>query len=207
MNTGAVFSFIAWVLICLSCSHSSPVVHYYTLNPATKSPGKKISGQQISIVVGPVLLADYLNRPHMVTRSSEYRVQVHESHRWAGSLTGEIMAALSQNLAALLPETRITTFSKINSAAGAAESYQIIVNINQFDGLPGHFSRLIAEWKIKDVQNKKIITMKTTDTKAPAPSPTFDALAASMSKTLDTLSRQIALELASHSQLNLLIAD
>ncbi len=199
-KTGTVFSFALFFLICWGCSGQSPLVHYYTLNPVTVSGGEIISHQSVSIVVGPVYLSGYLNRPHMVTRSSENRVNVLEFHRWAGNLKDEITDALYQNLAALLPDSNIILFSR--SSGETADTYQIILDISRFDGLPGQSTRLIAEWKIKDIQNRKNISVKTTIAKDQVLSNSYDALAASMSKTLKTLSRQIALELSTYLEHN-----
>ena len=82
-----VFSLMVFLLA--ACS-TTPDVKYYTLNPLSDMQPdipQGVSGDTLVIGVGPVEFPRFLDRPQIVTRRSQNRVEVSEFHRWAGSFS------------------------------------------------------------------------------------------------------------------------
>ena len=82
----------AAVLLLGACA-SSPPSSFYLLTPMSAAPAVRGSGPIVG--VGPVRLADYLDRPQIVSRAAPNRLQVSEVHRWGGSLQDNLLLVLA----------------------------------------------------------------------------------------------------------------
>ena len=69
---------------------SSPVTHFYTLNPAAAEPAAAGAGAMAVyiVAVGAVSLPDGVDRPQIVLRTGGNRVSFSEFERWGGALRG-----------------------------------------------------------------------------------------------------------------------
>jgi uncharacterized lipoprotein YmbA len=97
-NMGLIFFFT--MLLLVSCS-TTPAVKYYTLNPLSEMKpdiSQGVSRDSIAIGVGPVEFPRFLDRPQIVTRKSQHRVEVSEFHRWAGSFSEDFLQVLAKNI-------------------------------------------------------------------------------------------------------------
>ena len=54
------------------------------------------------VVVAAVRLPKYLERPQLVTRSGDNRLQLEEFHQWGGNLGKDLTRVLAENLSRLL---------------------------------------------------------------------------------------------------------
>jgi uncharacterized lipoprotein YmbA len=101
--------------------------------------------QALGVVVGPVTFPRILERPQIVTRSTENQIVYDDYHRWAGSMQEDFVAVLGDNLATLLNTKRVVRHP---DAAPFAIAYRITVDVQQFDGRRGEDVTLRARWTI-----------------------------------------------------------
>ena len=80
------------LLLLAGCAAGSK--SFYVLTADGPAP----SGGGTSIGVGPVALAEYIDRPNLVIAESPNQLAVAEDHRWAGDLAASIARVTAANL-------------------------------------------------------------------------------------------------------------
>ena len=86
--------------LATGCS-SVPPVRFYVVTPlAGAAPAAAASGTRV--VVAGVRLPGYLERPQLVTRSGDNRLQLEEFHQWGGNLAKDLARVMAENLSRLL---------------------------------------------------------------------------------------------------------
>lgn len=105
----AIAVWLGLVGVAGGCLGRSPDVRLYTLEGA---PGERVSGPGASagLVVGPIRLPRYLERPEIARREGPSRVEFDSLHRWAGDLEANVLRALSSGLAQRLSNERVASY-------------------------------------------------------------------------------------------------
>ena len=191
-NISLVFSLIVFLLV--SCS-STPGVRYYTLNPFPEmqpDSSQVVPGTPLGIGVGPVEFPKFLDRPQIVTRKSQHRVEVSEFHRWAGSFSEDFLRVLAKNISMLLPADRVAAYPWTHQFS-PTHSIQLIVE--QFDGRFGGDVVLNVTWSVWNQKDTNQAIFKHTRIKEPVSAEDYDALVAAQSRAIGTLSRAIVDEI------------
>ena len=189
---GRVFFFMIFLLT--ACS-TTPAVRYYTLNPFSEMQpdiSQAVSGDTLAIGVGPVEFPKFLDRPQIVTRISQHRIEVSEFHRWAGSFSEDFLRVLAKNISMLLPADRAAA-NPWTDQFSPTHSIQLIVE--QFDGRFGGDVVLNVTWSLWNQKDTNQAIFKHTRIKEPLSAGDYDALVAAQSRAIGTLSRAIVDEI------------
>jgi len=135
-------------LFLLGCS--SPKTAYYRMSstPISATPA---ANSKLRIMVGPVSVPASMDRPQLVTQSGSTEVQVHEYHRWAGTLRGDIGQVISSRLAQDLGTSDVWNFSQ---STQAQFDYQILVDVQNLDSSDKGNVVLDVLWTIKPASQK-----------------------------------------------------
>jgi uncharacterized protein len=187
--------FIVAGTVCLTllagCA-GSPRVSYYTLAaaPSVAAPaaGAPASGKgEPSVVVGPVSIPDVVDRPQLVVRVAQNRVEVLESQRWAEPLKGGIARVLAQDLGQLLGSSRVYSYQELT---GATAESRVLVDLVRFDSVPGDSVTIEADWSIRKtgataIHGHSVIREQATGAG-------YDPLVAAYSRALMALSAELA---------------
>ncbi len=181
----------AIVMMMAGCASTAPT-RFYSLNsiigPETETRAVS-TDQNISIGVGPIEIPDYLDRPHIVTRTGQNEIKIDDFNKWAGSLKNDISRVISENLSALLSARRVYVYP---FKSYIPLEYQIVVNITRFEGLPGGDVMLKADWTILGGKEKKVILMDEVSFNEQTDGKYYDSLIAAKSRVMANLSRDIA---------------
>jgi len=144
----------------------------------------------VSIGVGPVKVADYLERSQIVTRATPSEVKLADFDRWAEPLAQNIPRVLADNLSALLCTKMVLVFPW----RGAIPiDYQIEVEILRLDGNLGGNVTLEAQWMAfgpKDL--RKLVAIKRSTFREPLDGQDYQALVSAESRAIAKLSQEIA---------------
>ena len=143
----------------------------------------------IGILVGPVRLALYLDRADIVIRDSQNQIRLAEFSQWAGPLQENFSRVLAENLSVLLATDSVGIFP---GTRAMSFDFNVTVDVNRFDGMPGQKADLRARWAILDQNRKKMLFEKHTVLNQPIENDSLEALIAAESRTLADLSREIA---------------
>jgi uncharacterized protein len=154
--------------------------------PALPAPGA------LSVGVGPVHVAGYLDRPQIVTRRDADRIDLGDFDQWGEPLRDGISRVLAEDLARQMPSARIAIFP-----LRSLESfrYRVVVNVTRLDGPMGGDLVLEARWYVLDAAGKEV-SLKTTRLAEPTGGPGYSATVSAISRVLAALSRDIAQVLA-----------
>jgi uncharacterized lipoprotein YmbA len=183
------------LLILLSgCSSSSPT-RFYVLRSWSDSMNKKEvetsdRDRCVSIGVGPVRVADYLERPQIVTRVTPNEVKIAEFDQWAEPLGVNISRVLADNLSAHLCTKMVVVFPW----GGAVPiDYQVEAEIIRLDGNLGENATLEVQWMVFGLRgSKQLLVTKKLRVTEPTGGQDYQALVTAESRTLAELSQEIA---------------
>ena len=185
--------FLMALIFLGGCSIASPPVHFYTLSAMTPAAGeKRIS--PLRVVVGPIRVPGYLDRPQMVVRSAENQIRIVEYHRWADSPADSISLELAENLGVLLHSDHVYIH---NLEAAPPPDYQVLIHLRRFEGGPDARVRLEAYWTIRVpgrpqlARRGKTVAEEAIRGKAQGDQ-VYPAMVDALSRGVKTLSREIA---------------
>ncbi len=137
----------------------SPPARFYTLTPL-ESGGASATLSAKPLIVGPVSIPDYLNRPQIVTRSGANELVFAEFDRWGGALSSEISQALAMDISRSAGSNGFTVLPWQALPLNSSESfYRIPVEIARFDGVLGKEVVLQARWRLLLKQGPKEQTL------------------------------------------------
>lgn len=131
-------------LLLAACS-SAPPQQFYQLQGNTTPPTP--SGDGPAVLLGPLQLADYLQRENLLQRHSAQRLDVSAEGRWAGSLQDDIGQLLLATLAGDLHSSRLALYP---DRIGFPAQAQVILHISRLDSGPRQPAVLEARWRLLD---------------------------------------------------------
>lgn len=193
------FGSMGWGLLFLlfllgGCS-STPPVAYYTLNTLPERQQEipaAVMDNTIAVGVGPVEFPKFLDRPQIVTRKSQNQIEVSEFNRWAGSFPGDFSRVLAKNISILLPTDRVAVYPWGDQFT---PTYQIKLEVEQFDGQLGERVVLDVTWMVTDQEGTNALVVRKSRVEEAVLDKTYEALVEAKSNGLVTLSRTIVEEL------------
>ena len=114
----------------------SPEPKFYTLTPVQDQfIGRRSNPAQNAVIgIGPVKLADYLDKSQIVTRTSDEQLVKSEFNRWVGSFKDNFINVLADNLGFLLSDQQIYLYPFRPSVP---IDYQITLDVIRCDGRLG----------------------------------------------------------------------
>jgi len=195
MNT-MKFCCIFGMVLCLTalcgCFTKSPPARYYTLSPMQLPETRPDFTPRFTVMVGPVIVPDSLKRPQIATRTNGNQVDFSEFHKWAGLLKDDVKRILAEDLGILLSGEGATVST---DELLIEPDYRVVLNINRFDGTPGETAWLNAVWTLKDQKNQKTVAVTQSLFTEKVSGPGYADLVNAQSRTLASLSREIAAEI------------
>ncbi len=189
MTPRATLAATAAALALLTGCASDPVTRYYVLAPTASAPAAKAA--EVSVVIKDVRLPQYLERPQIVTRGSDYRLVMADYELWAGDLRQDMTRVLAENLARLLESDRVVAAPHMLKLQ---PDVRVEVEIQRFERDPGGKVELAARWWLTRGLDGALLASPATTlagTPLPAGAP-FEAVVASMSAVYGDLAREIA---------------
>lgn len=173
------------------CARSQPAKVYllHSLSEGGKMTTEGETVPNLTIGVGPVEVPKYLDRPQIVTRTSQNELRLAEFDRWGEPLEDTVTRVLAENLSTLLATDRISLFPRIKSTE---IDYQVVVEVVRFEGELGGTVSLEARWSILGEEDKKTLMTKKTVLSVATESQEYEGLVSAQSRVLADLSREIA---------------
>jgi len=189
----AAFALALAAALATGCS-SVPPMRYYLVTPldgaqaAAPAPGP-------GVVVAAVRLPLYLERPQLVTRSGDNRLQLEEFHQWGGNLGKDLTRVLAENLSRLLGSDSVVAAPH---TLRPRPDYRVEVEVLRFERAADARVHLAAKWWLQRGADGAPLAAPTTVLQSePLPaSTTFDDTVAAMSRLYGELSRAIAQAIA-----------
>jgi len=165
---------------------------FYVLRTIDEAEGGKepLPGREgLSVGVGPVQLAAYLKRPHIVTIGTGNEVRLSDFDRWAEPLEDGITRVLSENLSLLLGTNRVASHSPRSLMD---PQVTVTVKVVRLDGSLGGDVLLSARWSLIDRKSDKVLLTRRSTYRHTVEGGDYGALVAAENRALEDLCREIA---------------
>jgi hypothetical protein len=185
VSLGAALGVALLVLFAAGCGGRAAPFRYYVLAPLAGPAQTGADSRPVSIGVGPVRLPGYLDRPQIVTRRGAEEIDLAELDRWGEALADGVPRTIADTIGALMPNERIAFFPWTGTV-----QYQVLIDVNRFDGPLGGDVVLDARWRIVGPDRKDLVERRFAVREASGAA-TYPALVAAMSRALGALSREI----------------
>ncbi len=177
----------ALLLAFLAGCASTEMPRYYLLNGL---PGETLTHQPcLNLVIGPVKLPEYLNRPQIVTRASTNELILGQFDRWAEPLQDTFSRILAENLGKLLCTKSIYFYPAKTSTQ---LDFRIEAEVMRMDGILGKEASLEIWWSILNGGEKRVLTSKQSKFREPVATSNYEALVQAQSRLLASFCREIA---------------
>lgn len=173
------------------CRGSAPPVEFYTLNSISGMQNKAntaATDQNLAIGVGPVAIPTILDRPQIVTRTGQNRLEMDEFHRWAGPLDEDFARVVAENISILIPTDHVAVYPW---DPDFNPRYQVAMDVRRFEGRFGEALRLEVFWRVSDSKNQKKLIEKKSVIQEPLQDKNYEALVTAKSQALAKLSTEI----------------
>lgn len=177
-------------LALVTACGSSPPTRYYQLEERVSQTDNS-SSSTLSVRVGPLYIARYLQQPNIVTRQDDYQVEVAEFDRWVEPLEQSIGRILTTNLSDTLSSNWVHEFGVGNDAIERFD-YQVLVTITRFDVDANDTATLTAQWNLVTPQPSVTVLAKRTVLTQPVASSSYSSQAAALSDLISELAKEIA---------------
>ncbi len=187
------------LLLVAGCGKTEPS-RFYVLSYGHGQDGGAASTtarEGVGIGVGPVELPQYLDRPHVVTRSSDNKLELAEFEQWGGNLEDNFGHVLAENLSFELSTDRVSVYPW---RASAPIEYQVTVQVIAFEVDGEGDCQLDVRWSIVDQEARRVLVMARSSYRekvgpeggGPEGITDYEAVAAAMSRNISDLGRDIA---------------
>ncbi len=189
----------AFLVILGGCAHTDPARFYILHSLSSSKTDKQVIATEydVPIVIGPIELREYLDRPQIVTRLSSNELKIAEFDQWAESLKNNISRVLAENISILLSTEDVFVYPWKRSEL---IEYQVIMEVIRFDGTLGGNVVLDTHWAILAGDEGKMLLIKKSSYSRPTGGEDYQALVAAKSQTLADFSRDIAQAINSITQ-------
>jgi uncharacterized lipoprotein YmbA len=182
---------VLYPLLFDGCGGPSKFYHLYPTIPS-KEGSFRVSKKVIG--VAEVKLADYIDKPQIITQKEGNLMDIHEKESWAGDFGKNIQMVISQNLNRSVDRYH---FVSLPSEEVTEDRYRVFVTINRFDSSQDGSVTLEGRWSLKNIDNSSIIvtkafnyTLNRIDNRDK-----IDSIVETKSLLLEKVSRDIALNI------------
>lgn len=176
VNQRAIHWIVTLILAgCLvsGCLGSTPPIRFYVLNPAqyesslvSKTEGTDSHPQEISLEIVSLRLPQYLEKPQIVTRTSENQLEMAEYHQWGGDLRKNMTRVFARNMSALLSSPRVAV---VPFRSSMSPDFRIKIDVMQFEADALGRVRLSAQWMLFRGSDGKSLATRILDLEGPEP--------------------------------------
>jgi len=181
-----IFLLLLAALFAAGCAGGSK--SFYVLTADGPSP----TGGGRAIGVGPVSVAEYIDRPNLVVQSEANSLAVAEDHRWAGDLSASVARVTAANLGRRLGTGNVQIYpwqrdEEINQ--------QVVVDVRQLHGGADGYAVIEAGWRVYSLPDRRLKASRTFVDREALEGDGYQPLVAAQSKLLSRLADSIAKEM------------
>ena len=175
------------LFIIAGCATTPSPTYYQLEEPASSLLG----GVERGLAIGVELLnvAAYLDRPQIVTRVTDHKLELSESNMWAEPLKESIVRVIGVNLSNMLDTNRVFRLPRRDKSIPL--DFRVALTITRFDGTLGGEARLTARWNLYSQKDTLVLT-RVSIISQPSDGQGYDNLIAAQNLALQNLSREIA---------------
>lgn len=130
----------------VGCSIAPPATFYQLQQSTTETASRD---NNITVLLGPLRVADYLQRENVLQREADGSLSLSQQARWAGSLQDDIGQLLLRQVSAQLGSSRIALYP---DRVGIDAQAQVVLSISRLDSGVQQPAVLEAQWRLLDAK-------------------------------------------------------
>lgn len=195
----AIWAILGGFMLLTACSPAfdnlgnigkeSDPTRFYTLTATGKTEEGRAAVATLVLGVGPVSVADYLDRSHIVVRKAGTELELADFDRWAGSPAKEIQRVLSANLAAQLGTERVVGYPW-KASIEPDMTVEMTVERFEYDAADDKVW-LVASWQLFADGGREAVAYRRAELSRES-GDEYSEIAASLSELTGDLSGQVA---------------
>lgn len=180
---------LAIIVVLLAGCGTSPPTTYYALAPAD-IPFEKAPDTAPILGIGPLRTPEYLERPQIVTRRENSRMNVDDYNRWVEPIADAQYRIIAVNVDALLSNTLVIAYPY---GSLADYDYRMTGRINRFDMDYSGNTVLDILWSIQTPDGTIKVSPRRSQIRVAGGNPDDPgSIAFAMNECLEQFSREIA---------------
>lgn len=189
---------VAMAVATISGCASTPPTRFYVLNSVPAIDTSPPTANAIAVVIRDVRLPQYLERPQLVTRGSDHRIQLADEAQWAGNLQQDMMRVLTENLGLMLRSDRV--FSAPHNGP-LKPDFRVDVEIMRFEqGADRRVALSARWWLLRGDGNTLLESPNVTLYGAVLDERSYESVVVSMSAVYAEFAKQIARSVETHGR-------
>jgi uncharacterized lipoprotein YmbA len=177
--------FFILLAVLLTAGCAQPGKSFYVLTANGPAP----SGGGIGIGVGPITLAEYIDRPNLVVQQAPNQLAVSDDNRWAGDLSASIARVTAANLGREMKTGNVRTYPWPRDEE---IDYQVTLDIRQLHSEADGYAVIEAGWRAYSLPDRKLKASRTFVGREPLAADGYAAMVAAQSRLLSRLAGDIA---------------
>lgn len=185
---------LAISILALAACGTSPPTNYYRLVPLVDKRAPQ--GKSPVLGIGPINVAQYLEKPQIITSGEGTRLNLAMFDRWGESLETGVTRVLAINLASLVDTSRVYVYPWRRSEI---PDYGLHVNLLQFD-VVGNEGRLVLEWRLSRPGKDQVLAQRLEMYRTTTSQEGADHAADILSRLLLQFSKEVADLIRSYPQ-------
>ena len=163
---------------------------------AIRSTAASAGATNVVIGIKTVKMPGYLSGKGFAMRRGNNEIEYVEGAEWAERLDHALQRLVGANLCALLPTDQL----RLSLWTQGTVSYQVEINVEQFDVDTGGKAVLNAWWRVLSGKGEQIATGRFSETRnGPAPNTDVGGAVASLSALVGDLSQTLLQAIRNHS--------
>lgn len=183
-----LLALVALGLLSACVTKPASETRYYMLTAQPAADSKTMRDKPV-LEIAALTLPQYLERPQIVTRPTEQRLEIHEHARWGDNLRKNLERVLAGNLSVSLGSTQVLVVPHLLPEV----DYRLMLEIQRFERVPGNKVVLHAQWTLfKAGQVRPVAADKVQLSRELPAGSGMDEVVAGMSVLFGDLSERIA---------------
>jgi uncharacterized protein len=177
------------VALAGACATTSPAMRFFLLSPIETPATPMPALDDTLVVVGPLQLPGYLDRPQLMVRQQDGQLSLREFDRWAEPLDGHLTSTVTANLVHLTGSPRMVAWPLPGRASA---DRRILGRVIRFDADSSGLAVLEVQWSIIDGSGEPLVPVRIDTYRAQASGTEPVLLVTALSDALAQFSRQLA---------------
>jgi len=177
------FALAIFCLLLAACG-SGPK-SYYVLTADGPTP----SASGMGIGVGPVMVAEYIDRPNLVLQEQPNQLAIATDHRWAGALDASIARVTATNIGRRKGTGNVRVYPWPRDEGLC---YQVTLDVRQFHGEADGHAVLEAGWRVFALPERRLVASRTFNGREALERDGYQPLVAAKSRLLSRMADDIA---------------
>ena len=190
MTLKKIFLSISLPFLLAACS-VVPSTHFYLLQ-ALETGTIQLNESQlkpITVLVNPIKFPEYLDRPQIVLRDSNYRFQLSENHRWAEPLSNEFSRVFIENLNNRITPGHALVYSELN---GIQPNINLTIKVVRLDVNTADQAVLSVKWAYWTGENTEKMARFTNEYSVPIKNKDYQSRIEAQSRAIAVFTDYVA---------------